>query len=63
MEILYAEFYKLSDHMFLSEWVLAATNVSMLNVTVHYSFIHSFSSLSYDRSKASSKPNSPHSAI
>ena len=28
-----------------------------------YSFIHSFSSLSYDRSKASSKMSSPHSAI
>jgi len=27
------------------------------------SFIHSFSSLSYDRSKASSKASSPHSAI
>ena len=26
-------------------------------------FIHSFSSLSYDRSKASSKASSPHSAI
>jgi len=28
-----------------------------------HSFIHSFSSLSYDRSKASSKASSPHSAI
>jgi len=28
-----------------------------------YDMIHSFSSLSYDRSKASSKANSPHSAI
>jgi len=28
-----------------------------------YIFIHSFSSLSYDRSKASSKASSPHSAI
>ena len=28
-----------------------------------YSFIHSSSSLSYDRSKASSKANSPHRAI
>jgi len=26
-------------------------------------FIHSFSSLSYDRSKASSKASSPHSAL
>jgi hypothetical protein len=29
----------------------------------HHSFIHSFSSLSYDRSKASSKASSPNSAI
>jgi hypothetical protein len=39
----------------------------MLNVkTVNsllYSFIHSFNSLSYDRSKASSKASSPHSEI
>jgi len=29
----------------------------------HAAVIHSFSSLSYDRSKASSKASSPHSAI
>ena len=29
----------------------------------HSSLIHSFGSLSYDRSKASSKASSPHSAI
>ena len=35
-----------------------------LNRQLYYlHFIHSFSSLSYDRSKASSKTSSPHSAI
>jgi hypothetical protein len=35
-----------------------------VHITKHQtSFIHSFSSLSYDRSKAFSKASSPHSAI
>ena len=34
-----------------------------MNSTWHINIIHSFSSLSYDRSKASSKASSPHSAI
>ena len=32
-------------------------------IYIFETFIHSFSSLSYDRSKASSKASSPHSAI
>ena len=35
----------------------------LLNTSLSDSFIHSFSSLSYDRSKASSNASSPHSAI
>jgi hypothetical protein len=36
-----------------------------VKIKINYilAFIHSFSSLSYDRSKASSKVSSPHSAI
>ena len=39
------------------------TNEQLYNLCIHHVFIHSFSSLSYDRSKASSKASSPHSAI
>ena len=42
----------------LPKLLYAAYSVNIQNI-----FIHSFSSLSYDTSKASSKASSPHSAI
>jgi len=46
--------YRMSD---VGHEILPSADPTIINV------IHSFSSLSYDRSKASSKTSSPHSAI
>jgi hypothetical protein len=58
-----------SDHNFVCFSSMPSTRpILLIRLDTHIlfmfgSFIHSFSSLSYDRSKASSKASSPHSAI
>ena len=47
----------------LLQGMFMATEEHIRNSGSKCCFIHSFSSLSYDRSKASSKASSPHSAI
>jgi hypothetical protein len=43
--------------------IVQGLNLPLWNHSVLLTFIHSFSSLSHDRSKASPKASSPHSAI
>ena len=52
--------------VYISLWQIHHPLNTLMHVHVDFSIykeIHSFSSLSYDRSKASSKASSPHSAI
>jgi len=61
--LLYVMFrYENTDVFFWHGYALVENDAN--NFITHFSKeIHSFSSLSYDRSKASSKASSPHSAI
>jgi len=53
------------SHLDLNIWILVGFTETLLLQCIgpKQDAIHSFSSLSYDRSKASSKASSPHSAI
>jgi len=51
------------ETIFHRVFAIQVAQVKLLFVSLIHFLIHSFSSLSYDRSKASSKASSPHSAI
>ena len=57
------KFKKKDDTLALALLGLWDTGQSVLEARKFLAHIHSFSSLSYDRFKASSKSSSPHSAI